>query len=77
MNCPNCSGLLQLGATATSWLCAWCGRSGSYAYGPVLKNGKQWRVCVTDNPGKTEHHRPWVPAESMSEAERRREEVPR
>lgn len=75
MTCPNCSGLVQHGQN--SWLCAWCGRSGSYALGPVLRNGKQWRVCVTEYEGKAEQHRPWVAAESISEAERRREEVPR
>lgn len=68
MNCANCSGLVQHGAR--SWLCAWCGRTGSYALGPELANGKRWRVLVTLETGGAEQHRPWVAAESMTHAER-------
>jgi hypothetical protein len=68
MNCPNCSGLVQLGERG--WLCAWCGRSGTYALGPVLRNGRRWRVLVTAETGRVEHHRAWVAAESMTHAER-------
>lgn len=68
MNCPNCSGLLQLGPDR--WLCAWCGRNGTYALGPALNNGKRWRVLLTAEPGKPERHQPWLPAESLTHAER-------
>lgn len=68
MTCVNCSGCLQ--ETERGWLCAWCSRSGVYAQGPALRNGRQWRVCITEQPGKAEHRNPWVPAESMAYAER-------
>ena len=68
MTCTNCSGLLQLGPDR--WLCAWCGRHGTYQFGPLLSNGKRWRVLLTTEPGRAEHHRPWVPVESLTHAER-------
>jgi hypothetical protein len=68
VECTNCGGCLQIGQTR--WLCAWCDASGHYVQGPDLRNGKRWPVRVTDHPGRAEMRRAWVPAESMTHAER-------
>lgn len=68
VECEHCGGCLQ--ETKSTWLCAWCGAAGHYVHGPELQSGKRWRVRVTDTPGRAEHRRAWVPAESMTHAER-------
>lgn len=68
VNCPNCGGLLQLGDKR--WQCAWCERRGTYVQGPLLANGRRWRVLVTDQEGDQAHHRRWIPAHSMPYAQR-------
>lgn len=70
MTCTNCTGCLQ--ETTERWLCAWCGASGRYMQGPVLSNGKRWRVRVTDVAGRVGERRAWVAAESVSYPERAR-----
>jgi len=68
MTCTNCSGLLQL--AERTWRCAWCDARGTYAQGPLLRNGKRWRVRVVEHAGRVEHCRGWMPAGSMTHAER-------